>query len=879
MKKLINFLLSISIFSTTITVTSCNIGETSTKNYLSSLKDFDWANDSRGYDIDVPTVDNSYQLTNSNNINFIDSDQEVKPEFIGSYFDYDVLNTNFKEKASLTKQAVTGSPINKIYSSGNFWSDFGVTSKARKGLRANTILDWKNPSDIDYKYGVSAKKIQKRTKTALKAVSSQDERISFGDIRDHSRINGSFQATNMGTKNIFEKSISNFQYRDYIFDWGQHGNISPPAADVIEAGHINGTPVFGLMFFSAYGGLTRNDMQDLIEKNNDGTYKIVDILIDMAVNYGFDGWFLNDEANGGWPNGTVTPANYAYDVVKQYKEKTQSSNNDVIKNLKILYYKDGGTLNATNGVPSDGEFAKNSEYADIIQTDFRVTPNNNVNYIQKHNINKNRVHSLVDLALSYGYIGSFDWRNFVYAKKDENVEGSNYDKENYQSLSSFSGSGSGEYGSQAFQIANQNVDLSDYKQRMNSYVYAQQVANQYESYMFSGLNGDLSENDNGISSLGYSNIRTMIMADPRIDTGKSVPDDDNVYNNLYDFEKNQGYISKSFGIGNIIQEFTTLNDENLDEQKSIKSNFSLGNGVKFIDRNNDGKIIGEANNYLWTNRRLTDLLPTYTYDIKFIENDIYKNLPINAGLNGFYDYYDVYKKGNSIALGSKLNMDGSISDATWVTNKIYDWNIMGSNLSKDDYSLSFILKASDNTTNQDSTLDSFADLSFINTYTSDGKNEKVIEIKPDEIVKLQNGWYKISLNKISTNRSNILAKIGLRINPKKESFKLNIGEFNLSKAKIDIPNNEILSLKSEAIIKRNDDYLNVRLSWEAKNDMSDFYEVYYYLDNKWYRVGESSIKAAYFPNIPFRGDELKFGIKYINKFNDSNDIKTFKIKL
>ncbi|AHB36472.1 endo-beta-N-acetylglucosaminidase [Spiroplasma apis] len=877
MKKLINFMLSLSIvLPTTLFVVSCNIGELSSNKFLSSLKDFDWEKDSRGNDINVPTVSVDYLLKNESDFNFEESNEIVEPNFKGSYFDYDVLDTNFKESSSLTKQAVTGVPINKIYSSGNTWAEFGITSKARKGLRANTILEWNNNKDIDLKYGMSTEKLQKRTKTALKSVETQDERISFGDIRDHSRVNGSYQATNVGTRNTFEKTISNYQYRDYLFDWGQHGNISPPAADVIDAGHINGTPVFGLIFLSGYGGLSRNDVADFLEKNSDGTYKIVDVLIDMAITYGFDGWFFNDEANGGWPHGTVTSSNYAFDVVKQYRDKTKNSNDEKKKNLKLAYYKDSATYDQVNGTPVYGDYVKTAEYADIAQLDFRVSPDTNNRYLTDNKINPNKVHNLIELSANYGFIGNYDFRNLVYGKASTNPDENEYNKNIYQSFSSFSGAGSGEFGSQAFQIANKNVDLTNYQQRLNSFLYAQQVANLYENYMFSGLNSSLSSKDKGLNANYRNNVSNMIKADPRIDTGNEKVDDNNPIYKVYDYKENNGLISNSFGIGNIIQEFTTINDENLADKGGIKSNFSLGNGITFLNRNKEGKLLTKTSNYPWTNRRFTDLNPTYNFDMKQNNQNNLSSLPITGGLNGFYDYYDIYQKGNSLAFGGQLKLDGSITEGTWKANSIYDWNIMGSNLSKDSYDISFIVKAShDNKVLNDV----IKNINVLTTFTNDGKRE-IIESHKPVIENLEDGWSRITIKNIATSKEKTLAKIGLKINVNDNTqFKFNVGEFNISKTTNPYKGAKVKKLSSEAIITRGNGNTNVRLEWETDNNNYDYFEVYYNLVNKWYRVGESKIKAAYIPNLPFNENMLKIGLRPVTQDGENNTLSIFKIKL
>ncbi|WP_338985432.1 endo-beta-N-acetylglucosaminidase [Spiroplasma endosymbiont of Diplazon laetatorius] len=870
MKKLLTlFMVTAVTTSSVITVSSCSIGETSTRPYISKLPDFDWSNGSTGYDLDFDPLNKEFVIEEDN---FLDTNSIIQPNFVGKYFDYDTLTTNFKETPSLKKQATTGVPINKIYSSGNDWADFGVTSKARKGLKANTILNWNDGKDIDLKYGFANKELNHRTKTALKAVSTQDERISFADIRDHSRVNGSYQNTNIGTKNPFEKSVSNFQYRDYIFDWGQHGNIAPPAADMIDAAHTNGTPIYGLIFLSGYGGLQREDVKDFTRKNADGTYQLVDILIEMAITYGFDGWFFNDEANGGWPNGTITPANFSYDIIKQFNAKKNKSNDPKVKKLNIAYYRDSGTLKTLNNTPTFGDFARMSEYSDILQTDFRVKPNENKDYIKTNNVDSKKVHSLVELAGMYSFVGNFDWRQYIYGLDENNNDPTNpiYNKEIYQSVTSFSGAGGGQFGSEALEILNSNNSLKskNYKSKVESFIYAQQVSNLYDNYIFSGLNGGLSEKDSGSISPLVQNPRNMIQADPRIDVGNQKLEDENdIFKNLYDFKNNGGYVSTSFGIGDVVQEYTIINDENFQDKNSIKTNFSLGNGSYFYERNANGKITSKLEGYPWTNRRFTDLAQTYNFDIKKDK----KNLPIDQGINGFYDYYEPYVKGNSLSIGSILNMDGSISEANWKSGS-YDWNIMGSNLEKGNYSLSFNVKTSNENLNIEN------DLKILTTYTKDGVNEQTEYYTP-KVKELSDGWYNIS-TEISATENKKIAKMGIQINPKIDAkFKFNVGEFNIEKEKLEKENTVVSDINSEAVIKRDDQTINVRMNWRSNQNKSDYYEIYYKYDDKWFRVGESSIESFYVANLKYESDIVQFGIKPVNSGNDNQKIQTFKLKI
>jgi len=195
----------------------------------------------------------------------------------------------------------------------------------------------------------------------------------------------------------------------------------------------------------------------------------------------------------------------------------------------------------------------------------------------------------------------------------------------------------------------------------------------------------------------------------------------------------------------------------------------------------------------------------------------------------FYDYYDVYQKGNSLAFGGQLKLDGSITEGTWKANSTYDWNIMGSDLSKDSYNISFIVKASHDNKVLNDVIES---INVLTTFTNDGKRE-IIEFHEPVIENLEDGWSRITIKNIATSKEKTLAKIGLKINIKDNTqFKFNVGEFNISKTTNPYKGAKVKKLSSEAIITRGNGKTNVRLEWETDNNNYDYFEVYYNLDNK-----------------------------------------------
>ena len=93
-----------------------------------------------------------------------------------------------------------------------------------------------------------------------------------------------------------------WQYLDLLVFWGGsagEGLILAPSADVIDSGHRNGVPVLGTVFFppNVFGGQIQW-VHDFVQENA-GVYPVADKLIEAATHYGFDGWFINQETDGG----------------------------------------------------------------------------------------------------------------------------------------------------------------------------------------------------------------------------------------------------------------------------------------------------------------------------------------------------------------------------------------------------------------------------------------------------------------------------------------------------------------------------------------------------------------------------------------------------
>ncbi|MFH1277548.1 MAG: LamG-like jellyroll fold domain-containing protein [Candidatus Eisenbacteria bacterium] len=105
-----------------------------------------------------------------------------------------------------------------------------------------------------------------------------------------------------GSENFDSFTFDYWPYVDNLVFWGGsagEGLILAPNAGVIDAAHRNGVPVLGTIFFppTVYGGQIQW-VEDLLQKDGP-VFPVADKLIEAAVEYGFDGWFVNQETAGG----------------------------------------------------------------------------------------------------------------------------------------------------------------------------------------------------------------------------------------------------------------------------------------------------------------------------------------------------------------------------------------------------------------------------------------------------------------------------------------------------------------------------------------------------------------------------------------------------
>ncbi|KAB7845535.1 endo-beta-N-acetylglucosaminidase [Streptomyces mobaraensis] len=98
-------------------------------------------------------------------------------------------------------------------------------------------------------------------------------------------------------------AFTHWSHLDELVFWGGssgEGLILAPTAPVVDAAHRHGVPVLGTVFLppAAFGGRLEWT-RDLLRRAPDGGFPLAGRLAAVARAYGFDGWFLNAETEGG----------------------------------------------------------------------------------------------------------------------------------------------------------------------------------------------------------------------------------------------------------------------------------------------------------------------------------------------------------------------------------------------------------------------------------------------------------------------------------------------------------------------------------------------------------------------------------------------------
>lgn len=106
--------------------------------------------------------------------------------------------------------------------------------------------------------------------------------------------------SNTNSKAKDHASVGGEEFKAYAFDYWQYLDSMVfweglvPTPDVIDAGHRNGVPVYGTLFFNWSNSIADQErFAEALKQDADGSFPIARKLVDMAKYYGYDGYFIN----------------------------------------------------------------------------------------------------------------------------------------------------------------------------------------------------------------------------------------------------------------------------------------------------------------------------------------------------------------------------------------------------------------------------------------------------------------------------------------------------------------------------------------------------------------------------------------------------------
>lgn len=215
------------------------------------------------------------------------------------------------------------------------------------------LLAWNAEEDPDFAYNVSTvplqERIQKDKLSTVNTTQNKDTKVMAISIMNSSTSGNAPHGKSKFSANTF----SYWQYVDNLVYWGGsagEGLIVPPSPDVTDAAHKNGVRVLGTIFFPMleHGGKIEW-LNDFLQKDASGNFPMADKLIEVAVKYGFDGWFINQETQDSL---TKDHAVLMQQFIKQCKEKAPEG-------FQIVWYDSmtkEGEMNWQNALTDENDY-------------------------------------------------------------------------------------------------------------------------------------------------------------------------------------------------------------------------------------------------------------------------------------------------------------------------------------------------------------------------------------------------------------------------------------------------------------------------------------------------------------------------------------------
>ncbi len=234
--------------------------------------------------------------------------------------------TEPQQEATVPVEEVPVEPVMSITEENTYTKPLSNVPEVPYWFTADLLAWTPNENGTDV-YNVSsiplAERVDREKLATVNASQNKNVKILAISIMNASTSGNAPHGLNTPNANIF----TFWQYVDTLVYWGGssgEGIIVTPSADVIDAGHKNGVPVLGTVFFpqAAHGGKIAW-LNEFLAKDENGNFPMVDKLIEAAQYFGFDGWFINQETEGSEndPDGFLTAehAVLMQEFIKAYK--------------------------------------------------------------------------------------------------------------------------------------------------------------------------------------------------------------------------------------------------------------------------------------------------------------------------------------------------------------------------------------------------------------------------------------------------------------------------------------------------------------------------------------------------------------------------------
>lgn len=163
-----------------------------------------------------------------------------------------------------------------------------------------TLLDWTPETDPDAKLNRSSVKLNKDRFQGqqINDLANPDAKITSAAI-----INPKHDSTvSVGGSDFNVYAFDNWQYIDSLIFWSgtEEGIFAFPSPDIVDIAHTNGVPVYATLGFPWGSGHADSIqlLKDMVEDDGNGGFPFADKMIEMAVYFGFDGYFFNQETYG-----------------------------------------------------------------------------------------------------------------------------------------------------------------------------------------------------------------------------------------------------------------------------------------------------------------------------------------------------------------------------------------------------------------------------------------------------------------------------------------------------------------------------------------------------------------------------------------------------